>query len=427
MKTNIHHASQEPESTAGQENTKQLEALFNHATIGIVITGSNGAIVNFNKQAELQFGYAKDEALAKNVELLLPASFQNRHEQYRQGFYQHPQNRAMGAGRDLYARKKDGTEFPVEISLSHYRLYEEIYVLAFVVDITVRKNSEALVLAQKQELEQVTIALQQLNKELEQKVQERTMMLKETLSELEKSKEELKEALSAEKELGELKSRFVAMASHEFRTPLSTILSSLSLIGKYTTTEDQDKRDKHILRSKEAIYNMRAILEDFLSLSKLEEGRIEAHFSEFDIQACIKSTVEEMQGLLKPGQQIIHHHHQEQMVRLDPSLLKNILINLLSNAVKFSPANSSITVCSAVDAEGIRVSVKDEGMGISADDLQHLSERFFRARNAQNIQGTGLGLHIVSRYLELMKGRIECYSELGNGTVFTVSFGRHLY
>ncbi|MEO6288930.1 MAG: PAS domain-containing sensor histidine kinase [Ginsengibacter sp.] len=414
---------EEPDELFDQNNVQQFVALFNYATIGIVITNKNGVIINFNKCIQIQFGYTKAEVLGKTVEILLPQSIHSKHEAHRDNFNKNPQNRIMGAGRDLCARKKDGTEFPVEVSLSHYSLNSEEYVIAFVVDITVRKKNEKLFLEQQSEVQRITTEVQTMNKELEQKVQERTMMLKETLAQLEISKEELNEALAKEKELSELKSRFVTMASHEFRTPLSTIFTSLSLIGKYTTTEEQDKRTRHILRSKEAVNNMKNMLEDFLSLGKLEEGKIEVHISEFDMTQFVENILSGVQNLKKRGQKFIYVHHGKFEVSSDQALLKNIIINLISNAIKFSPENSAITFTSYVDADKIQVSVKDEGMGISEEDQQHLFERFFRGKNALNIEGTGLGLAIIAKYLQMLNGTINCKSELNSGTEFIVTFG----
>jgi signal transduction histidine kinase len=164
--------------------------------------------------------------------VLLPASMHHRHINYREQYYHHPEPRIMGHGRDLLARRKDGTDFPVEVSLSHYTLNNATFVIAFVIDITVRKNHEAILIAQTHELNRVTEEIRYMNAELEQKVEDRTKMLREALSELERSKEELNQAFENEKELSELKSRFVTMASHEFRTPLSAILSSAYLLEK---------------------------------------------------------------------------------------------------------------------------------------------------------------------------------------------------
>jgi signal transduction histidine kinase len=212
------------------------------------------------------------------------------------------------------------------------------------------------------------------------------------------------------------------LASHGFGTPLSEILTSLFLIGKYTTTEEQDKRERHILQSKDAITQMRNILDDFLSLGKLEEGKIEAHFTEFDISEFLTNIINKIRIQSKPGQQFIHTHNGDFNVVLDPLLLKNIIKNLISNTVKFSPENSAIIITSYVDNDKIQISIKDEGIGISEEDLQHLYERFFRAKNAQDTQGTGLGLHIVAKYLKLMGGIISCTSELDKGTEFMIVF-----
>ena len=420
--SNSENSSEKPDELFDQNNVQQFVALFNYATIGIVITDKKGVIINFNQYIENQFGYAKAEVLGKTVEILLPQSIHSKHEAHRDNFNKHPQNRIMGAGRDLCAKKKDGTEFPVEVSLSHYSLNNEEYVIAFVVDITVRKKNEKLFLKQQNEVQRITTEVQTMNKELEQKVQERTMMLKETLAELEKSKEVINQALAAEKELGELKSRFVMMASHEFRTPLSTIFTSLSLIGKYTTTGEQDKRDRHILRSKDAVNNMKNMLEDFLSLGKLEEGKIEVHISEFDMTQFAENILNGVQNLKKNRQKFIYVHHGKTELSFDQALLKNIIINLISNAIKFSPENSAITFSSYIDADKIQVSVKDEGIGISEEDQQHLFERFFRGKNALNIEGTGLGLAIIAKYLQMLDGTINCKSELNYGTEFIVTF-----
>ncbi|MEO7489431.1 MAG: PAS domain-containing sensor histidine kinase [Ferruginibacter sp.] len=422
IKSNAESSSEEPDELFDQNNVQQFVALFNYATIGIVITNKNGVIINFNKYIQIQFGYTKAEVLGKTVEILLPQSIHSKHVAHRDNFNKKPQNRIMGAGRDLCARKKDGTEFPVEVSLSHYSLNSEEYVIAFVVDITVRKKNEKLFLEQQSEVQRITTEVQTMNRELEQKVQERTMMLKETLAELEKSKEVINQALAAEKELGELKSRFVTMASHEFRTPLSTIFTSLSLIGKYTTTVEQDKRERHILRSKEAVNNMKYMLEDFLSLGKLEEGKIEVHISQFDITQFVETILSGVHNLKKSGQKFIYVHHGKTELAFDQVLLKNIIINLLSNAIKFSPENSAITFNTNVDSDKIYLSVKDEGMGISEDDQQHLFERFFRGKNALNIEGTGLGLAIIAKYLQMLEGTINCKSELNGGTEFIVTF-----
>lgn len=408
------------------KNSKhQFEALFNYATIGIVVTDHSGTIIDFNKYAESQFGYSSEEITGKRVEILIPHKLDEVHVGHRKSFYKHPEPRMMGEGRDLYALKKDGTEFPVEVSLSHYTVEDETFVIAFVIDITVRKKSEAVVLQQNADLEKKTRDIRQLNAELEQKVDDRTKMLRETLVELERSKKELSEALESEKELSELKYRFVTTASHEFRTPLSTILSSAYLLGKYKPEEYEEKKEKHIQRIKKAVEGMKGILEDFLSLGKLEEGKVQVRIEKFEAGACVtelESAIGEMEHLLKPGQEISFLQELNwPTTYIDMHLLKNILINLVSNAIKFSGDNMVIRVDLSLSGQALDLSVQDSGIGISEEDQQHLFERFFRARNAANIQGSGLGLHIIGKYLELLNGTIQIKSSLDEGSRFTLS------
>jgi signal transduction histidine kinase len=249
-------------------------------------------------------------------------------------------------------------------------------------------------------------------------------MLREALAELERSKKELSEALESEKELSELKYRFVTTASHEFRTPLSTILSSAYLLGKYNSEEYEVRKGKHIERIKKAVEDMKGILEDFLSLGKLEEGKVQVRIEEFGADICVtevESVIAEMEHLLKSGQRIILHNILDwPTLRIDMHLLKNIFINLVSNAIKFSGENTMISVNLELSERDFSLSVKDNGMGISEEDQQHLFERFFRARSAANIQGSGLGLHIIGQYLELLKGTIRITSVLDEGSCFTI-------
>lgn len=402
---------------------EKFEALFHYASLGIVVTTQLGEITMANSFLMNQFGYEDaSELVGKKIEILIPSRFHGKHESHRFNYHMRPQKRPMGVGMDLFGVKRDGTEFPVEVSLSNFQNDKGSFVIAFISDITRRKAVEAEIITQKKQLEQTNARIEELNNELEQKVKRRTHQLEEILAELEASRDELTEALSKEKELSDLKSRFVSMASHEFRTPLSTILSSASLLAKYTQAEDQDKRNKHIHRIKSAVNNLTDILNEFLSIGKIEDGKILAHFTDFDIHEMVANLCNEIQGITKSGQYINYVHSGLNRVHLDPSLLRNILINLLSNAIKFSPEFSTITIETLVTEHRVRILVRDNGLGISASDQEHLFERFFRGANVTNIQGTGLGLHIVGKYIELMDGTIECSSELEKGTTFTITF-----
>ncbi len=403
-----------------QWDKSHMTSLFQNATEGILLTNHKADIVLANPAACRMFDYTEEELVGQKIEVLLPQKHRTGHVQLRDSFYSQPQNREMGSGRDLHGERKGGENFPVEVSLSAYKQNNNQYVIAFIVDITQRKVIEHSMLQQQQQLENITADVRRLNTGLEAKVEERTVILKEALQRLEQSQAELNEALDKERQLNEIKSRFVSMASHEFRTPLSAVLSSASLIAKYTTTEQQENRTKHISRIKDSVNHLNDLLEDFLSLGKLGEGKVGAVFAELNLPQTVYDTIDELRGLVKEGQQINYVHSGAEIIKSDKKLLKNILINLVSNAIKFSEDNRSITVRSRVMNDTASIEVKDEGIGISEEDQQHLFSSFFRGKNALNIQGTGLGLHIVRRYADLLDGKLKLQSELGGGTTVTL-------
>lgn len=402
---------------------EKFEALFQHASLGILIVNQDAEIILANNFLLRQFGYEYQHELAgKKIEVLIPSRFRGGHVHHRDQYLTQPKSRPMGLGIDLFGVRKNGDEFPVEVSLGNYRSENANFVIAFVNDISQRKEIEAAMRKQKEELAAINQKIEQLNDELEEKVLLRTHQLEEAMKEVEQSKDELSVALSREKELGDMKSRFVSMASHEFRTPLSTILSSASLVARYTQTEEQDKRDKHIQRIKSAVHNLTDILNEFLSIGKIEDGKIVTNFSVFNVRELLTNICNELQGITKNGQQIRLEFEGDELVELDITLLRNVFINLLSNAIKFSPENAVISIGGRVDASGAVFTIRDQGIGISMEDQEHLFERFFRGKNATNIQGTGLGLHIVGKYVELMNGQIRCDSELEKGTTFIITF-----
>jgi PAS domain S-box-containing protein len=405
------------------QESQLLGALFQNASLGIIVIDHEGVIKLVNNFLLSLFGYSDiSEILGQKIEMLMPQRFHKAHVNDREKYVKKPERRPMGLGMDLYGKKKNGEEFPVEISLSNYKREDETFAVAFISDITRRKEIEESVFSQQKELAETNVTIERLNQELENKVNFRTEQLHVTMRKLEESKDELTKALNKEKELSDLKGRFVSMASHEFRTPLSTILSSASLLSKYSLTEEQEKRDKHVQRIKSTVTNLTTILNEFLSIGRIEDGKIIANNVTFDLKELIYALCNEINGILKPDQQLLYTHKGESVVFLDPSLVKNILINLLSNAIKFSPENSVIRISSEIKDDIIKISVKDEGMGMSVDDKKHLFERFFRGTNATNIQGTGLGLHIVGKYIELMDGKISVKSKLEKGTEILVTF-----
>lgn len=395
--------------------------IFQSMSEGIIMVHGSGKIAVANPVAEKIFGYSKNELTDMDVEHLLPERYRKGHSMFRMQFNANPIPRRMGAGRDLVALRKDGTEFPVEISLSYTTVKGELMIMVFISDISLRKNAEN---ALRQSEEQLIVYAA----ELEQKVHHRTEALNATILKLEqevierqKAEEEARRALEKERELNELKTKFVSIASHEFRTPLSTVMSSASLIQKYKEKGELDKVDKHVHRIKSSVNHLTSILNDFLSLGKLEEGKVEILKETIDLEEFLQEIHEDVRSFLKEGQQLhVKCDGASKYIDTDPRIVRNIMFNLLSNASKYSDANRNIYLSCARDENRIVFTVKDEGIGIPAEDQKHLFDRFFRASNAGNIQGTGLGLNIVRRYAELLNGEITFTSEYGSGSTFFV-------
>ena len=398
----------------------RFDALFQSASMGIILVNAHGVIVMANPFSNNLFGFVEESMEGLILEKIIPQRFHHKHVGHRNSYIDNPKSRGMGIGMTLSALKKDGSEFPVEISLGHFKSEDQQYAIAFVIDITKRHEYENKILQQQAEMALVNEEIKKMNINLESTVIKRTTELQKTLVELEASKEHLTKSLEKEKEVNDLKSRFVSMASHEFRTPLSTVLSSISLLAKYNTTEDQPKRDKHIDRIKSSVKTLTDILNEFLSLGKIEEGKVEVRAELFDVSEFINSITNEMHVLLKPGQGFKYEHSGNSNTYTDSTLLKHVLINLISNAIKFSPENANISITCKVDNEVTTIKITDRGIGIPMADQIYLFERFFRATNVTNIQGTGLGLHIVGRYIEILSGTISYQSELEKGTTFKI-------
>ncbi len=395
--------------------------IFQSMSEGIIMVDEEGRIVVANPVAEQSFGYSMDELNGVMLENLLPERYRGGHSMLRHGFIAHPAPRRMGIGRDLTALRKDGSEFPVEISLSYTQVKGTVLVMAFISDITQRKKVET---ALKRSEEQLIIYAA----ELEQKVQARTEALNRSISKLEeevierkKAEEEAQRALGKERELNDLKTKFVSIASHEFRTPLSTVLSSASLIHQYNEKGESQKVIKHVQRIKSSVNHLTAILNDFLSLGKLEEGRMEITKESIDLKDFLNEVKEEM-IMLKEGQKLlINCDSSANIISTDARILRNILFNLVSNASKYSDQGKNIYLDCSIQMPQVVFSIRDQGIGIPQEDQKHMFERFFRASNAGSVQGTGLGLNIVKRYVELLNGIITFTSEYGTGSTFVIS------
>ena len=397
-----------------------MHAVFEAAVDGILTINNRGEILSINSAGAVLFGYEVDELIGKKVNVLMPNPHQQEHDSYIERYERTHEARIIGIGRQVEGLKKDGTTFPFKLSVSEVKSQPVPIYTGIIHDMSAQFEVEA--------------QLKNLNEQLETIVEDRTIALNAAIDKLseinnslhaevglrQKAEAELKGLLAKERELNELKSRFVSMASHEFRTPLGAVLSSASLIGRYENIEDQENRLKHVNRIRTAVGHLTNILDEFLSLDKLQTGKVKPDSREFDAVECVDDVIDEFSGLCKKGQFIEHLHDTESIpVFQDRGILKNILLNLLSNAMKYSDEGSRITVTTRRDKNWMSISVADEGIGIPEKNLKHMFERFFRASNAVNIKGTGLGLNIVRRYLDIVGGRIDMKSKENEGSIFT--------
>ncbi|TVZ27561.1 hypothetical protein JM83_2610 [Gillisia sp. Hel_I_86] len=361
---------------------------------GIIVVDKAQQIVTTNKAADAIFGYAKNELIGKSLDVLIPMKYRHSHPKQVKTFLEDSDKRQMGHGRDLYGLRKDGSQFPVEAGLNPFNINGNMYVMAFVIDITVRKEAEK--------------EIRDLNADLEKKVEERTY--------------QLKEALHKEKDLNELKTKFLSLVSHEFKTPLSGILTSSTLIGKYPNTGQQDKRDKHIKTIQNKVKFLNNIINDFLSIERLESGKVNYKFSTFPLSKIINEVIYDANMFLKDGQKINYPENIDGIfISFDEKILQLIMTNLLNNAVKYSSENSTIDIEAVLDTKRLSIVVKDEGIGVPVNEQKYIFNRYFRAENALLNQGTGIGLNIVKSHLENLGGTITFVSEENKGSTFSIT------
>jgi PAS domain S-box-containing protein len=352
--------------------TELFTKLFYDSPIGIVISKlETGEIIDCNHAYTEIMGFTKPELLGKtSLQLGIINTTGERNDIVKMA-----RTRGFSRDVDVQLNRKDGTPIWVSISMQSIVIDDENCLLSAIMDMTAHKEAE-------------------------QKIQY---------------------ALATEIALNKLKSNFVTLASHEFRTPLTAILSSAALMENYAVGENKSKVSKHVGRIKASVNLLTSILDEFLSLTKIEEGKVEPKTERLNLKETLESLCNNLKTFARPGQTIIYRHSGEEEIYSDPVLLGNIVNNLVSNAIKYSHENGQILVSSEVNAN-VHLSVKDDGIGISKEDQLHLFERFFRASNAGDIQGTGLGLHIMKHYVDKLKGSIEVQSEPGKGSEFKVIF-----
>lgn len=369
-----------------EKNSDIFNLLSEGISEGIILVNIKQQIVSTNSSAEEMFGYDKGELIGKSLDCIIPKRYHDKHEGHFSSFIEKSEKRKMGNGRDLSGLRKNGEEFPVEAGLNPFKLYGTSYIMALITDITERRN---------------------YTQKLEKTVQERT--------------KQLTNALVKEKELNELKTRFLSLVSHEFKTPLSSILTSSTLLSKYTETEQQEKRDKHVNTIKTKVRQLNTILNDFLSVERLELGKVNYSIEEFPLSRLVNEVVYDANMLLKTGQNIRYPDNiDEVLITFDEKTLALALSNLLHNAVKYSSEDSIIKILFKVEKEFFILEVIDEGIGIPKEQQKHIFDRYFRAENALLIQGTGIGLNIVKQHLENLGAILTFISEENIGSTFTI-------
>lgn len=411
------------------EDAQRLNAIINTANDGIIIINHKGIMELVNPAAANLFGYDKKDMVGQNVSLIAASPHGERHDNYLKNYLRTGEKKIIGIGREVNGQKKDGTLIPVRLSISEVELENRVVFTGILHDLSKEKAQaekinrlnhelENRVEERTQELEKVVNRLLLTNQKLQKEIKEREIAEQS----LRRKEKETRSALLKERELSDMKSRFVQMASHEFRTPMSSILSSAELLEVYLETGRHEKCPRNIERIKKAVHHLTGILNEFLSLSKLEMNNIKNSPILFNFDEFAGQLIESLDSILKKGQTINYEGFgTPQAICLDKSFLNHILTNLLSNAIKYSKENQTIQFKAQKENRKFILIVQDQGIGISAADQKHLFGRFFRGHNVENVPGTGLGLNIAKKYVELMNGHIEFESKLGQGTTFKVA------
>ncbi|WNH07912.1 ATP-binding protein [Thalassobellus suaedae] len=404
-----------------QNDDNVFNVLFEAVSEGVIVVDKDQKIVATNKSSETMFGYTKEELINQHLNVLIPKTYHANHGAHFDGFMKNKESRKMGRGRDLYGARKDGSIFPVEAGLNPLEIDGDVYIMTLVIDISIRKQQE--------------LELLELNTKLEKKVQERTNELSNTVEKLKivnidrdaeikkriEAQDKISSALKREKELNELKTKFLSLVSHEFKTPLSGILTSSMLLSKYKLTEQQEKRDKHIKTISDKVHYLNNILNDFLSIEKLETGKMNYKLTTFKLSKVVNEVVYNTNMLLKEGQKINYPENIDDIsLYQDEKIVELALSNLVNNAIKYSSENTVVDINIKQDETHTTFKIKDNGIGIPVKDQKSIFNRYFRAENALLAQGTGIGLNIVKSHLENLGGAISFVSEENKGSTFTI-------
>lgn len=389
---------------------------FDSLQEGICVANQDGVIMMNNYAIEEIFGYNEGELLGKKIELLMPEANREAHRNFFDAYLKNQKKRKISKGREFFGLHKNGSILDLEIGLNYFELNGEIYAKALVSEISARKRRENRIRA--------------YNRTLEDEVKKGTNQLTAVVKELERSnkmlKDEIKDRISAEikvkkafekeKKLNLMQTKFVSLASHEFKTPLSGILTSAGLIEKYNQQQPHEKIENHVNTIKTLVYQLNSMLDDFLYLERVESDDYVFQVSEFKMCDLVSSIVKDSQPLLKEGQWIdVVQCHNPADILHDQKVVGIIIRNVLHNAIKYSLSHSKIEMKIELKDQ-LTITIRDWGIGIPKEAADHVFDRFFRARNAFPVQGTGIGLNIVKRHMDKLRGTIWVESEENEGT-----------
>ena len=387
---------QDPKAT-GAAHESSLESRYRkllHAVPDAILeVDQDGRITILNEAAERMFGYTRAEFLGLNVESLVPAAMRSGHAKHRSSYAAHPNTRPMGTGLELQGQRKDGSLFPVEISLSPNWIEGSLHVIASVRDITKRKAIEDRLRSLR---EQYTAELTLKNEQLEARNRE-----------VERA--------------NRLKTEFLASMSHELRTPLHTIIGFSELLAEQLEGVLNDKQQRFVGHILQDARHLLELINEVLDISKIESGRLELKRESFDFNACVE---EVMAGIRHQAAtkniQLENQNAFHDSLYADRVRMKEILYNLLNNAVKFTPEGGHVWIEAARQGEALHISVCDTGIGIPENEQPSIFEKFYQVGDTTGgvREGTGLGLPITKHLIELHGGAVSVASQPGKGSSF---------
>ena len=408
------------------DNKNVIEVAFNTTLEGVIITDQNAKIILANKAIEKCLGHKVDAVIGKDISIFLPKFLKEIHSSYYNSFYKKDKNRPyLTNPREVIGLHKDGRFIPLEIRINMFEFEGKKYTKAHISDISVRKEKEEIARVINMKLE---AKIKKNTEELERLVKElrnTNTALEIEVNKKEQAKRKVRKALIAEQELGKLKSNFISLASHEFRTPLSGILTSATLLGKHIS-QKSIPISKHLHVIKSLVRHLNNILDDFLSLERVEKGDVQYDFTHFPLNKLINDVIIESNTFLKDGQTIKYTPCEEcPNMYQDKKIIYVILTNIIFNAIKYSHENTTIEIVVSKDKD-ISILVSDNGIGIPLEDQKHIFKRFFRASNTTHLQGTGIGLNIVKSNIEALGGKISFKSKENSGSIFTICIPQNI-